>query len=189
MGYQSLCAPPLLQHHALLSPPRSYATGPISVRSTCAHHFQNIVGKCWVGVVPETEVSTGTLHYHSHSVKCACGGWLPSLSHRRAGHRSVQVQPHRAPHLRAPTDSGGNDFPNCGCASRDSEDTSHVSEFLGSCVCSSRCNPTHFYPCLSLYPQSRCCEGRTPLHDAGADSNRLHLLQAATLTRVSCSGV
>jgi hypothetical protein len=64
-----------------------------------------------------------------------------------------------------------------------------VSEFLGSCVCSSRCNPTHFYPCLSLYPQSRCCEGRTPLHDAGADSNRLHLLQAATLTRVSCSGV
>jgi GTP cyclohydrolase IA len=33
-----------------------YTTGPISIRSTCAHHFQNIVGKCWVGVLPEKEV-------------------------------------------------------------------------------------------------------------------------------------
>lgn len=33
-----------------------YTTGPISIRSTCAHHFQNIVGKCWVGIVPESEV-------------------------------------------------------------------------------------------------------------------------------------
>lgn len=33
-----------------------YTTGPISIRSTCAHHFQNIVGKCWVGIVPHTEV-------------------------------------------------------------------------------------------------------------------------------------
>ena len=33
-----------------------YTTGPISVRSTCAHHFQNIVGKCWIGIVPENEV-------------------------------------------------------------------------------------------------------------------------------------
>lgn len=33
-----------------------YTSGPISVRSTCAHHFQNIVGKCWVGIVPEDEV-------------------------------------------------------------------------------------------------------------------------------------
>lgn len=39
MGYQSL-----------------YTTGPISIRSTCAHHFQNIVGRCWVGIVPENEV-------------------------------------------------------------------------------------------------------------------------------------
>lgn len=39
MGYQSL-----------------YTSGPISIRSTCAHHFQNIVGKCWVGIVPENEV-------------------------------------------------------------------------------------------------------------------------------------
>jgi len=33
-----------------------YVSGPISVRSTCAHHFQNIVGKCWIGVLPEDEV-------------------------------------------------------------------------------------------------------------------------------------
>lgn len=39
MGYQSL-----------------YITGPISIRSTCAHHFQNIVGNCWVGIFPEKEV-------------------------------------------------------------------------------------------------------------------------------------
>jgi GTP cyclohydrolase I len=29
-----------------------YMTGPITIRSTCAHHFQPIVGKCWVGVFP-----------------------------------------------------------------------------------------------------------------------------------------
>jgi GTP cyclohydrolase I len=33
-----------------------YTTGPISIRSTCAHHFQNIVGRCWVGIIPEGEV-------------------------------------------------------------------------------------------------------------------------------------
>lgn len=33
-----------------------YTTGPISIKSTCAHHFQNIVGKCWIGVVPESDV-------------------------------------------------------------------------------------------------------------------------------------
>lgn len=33
-----------------------YTTGPITIRSTCAHHFQNIVGKCWVGIVPDEEV-------------------------------------------------------------------------------------------------------------------------------------
>lgn len=33
-----------------------YTVGPITIRSTCAHHFQNIVGKCWVGVVPGDEV-------------------------------------------------------------------------------------------------------------------------------------
>lgn len=39
MGYQSL-----------------YTSGPISVRSTCAHHLQNIVGNAWVGIVPDKEV-------------------------------------------------------------------------------------------------------------------------------------
>lgn len=29
-----------------------YTSGPISVRSTCAHHFMPIVGKCWIGVKP-----------------------------------------------------------------------------------------------------------------------------------------
>lgn len=33
-----------------------YTTGPISIRSTCAHHFQNIVGRCWIGIVPDQEV-------------------------------------------------------------------------------------------------------------------------------------
>jgi len=33
-----------------------YTSGPISIRSTCAHHFQKIVGKCWIGVLPEDEV-------------------------------------------------------------------------------------------------------------------------------------
>ena len=33
-----------------------YTSGPISVRSTCAHHFQNIVGNAWVGIIPEEEV-------------------------------------------------------------------------------------------------------------------------------------
>ena len=33
-----------------------YTSGPISVRSTCAHHFQNIVGNCWIGIIPNGEV-------------------------------------------------------------------------------------------------------------------------------------
>ena len=33
-----------------------YTSGPISIKSTCAHHFQNIVGKCWVGIIPNGEV-------------------------------------------------------------------------------------------------------------------------------------
>lgn len=33
-----------------------YVTGPISIRSVCAHHLQNIVGKCWIGVWPGKNV-------------------------------------------------------------------------------------------------------------------------------------
>ena len=29
-----------------------YTSGPISIKSTCAHHFQNIVGNAWVGIIP-----------------------------------------------------------------------------------------------------------------------------------------
>jgi GTP cyclohydrolase I len=29
-----------------------YCTGPITIRSTCAHHFCPIVGKAWIGVIP-----------------------------------------------------------------------------------------------------------------------------------------
>jgi len=31
-------------------------TGPITIRSTCAHHFQNIVGKAYIGVFPGKNV-------------------------------------------------------------------------------------------------------------------------------------
>ena len=33
-----------------------YVTGPITIRSTCAHHFASIVGKCYVGVFPGKNV-------------------------------------------------------------------------------------------------------------------------------------
>tara|TARA_B100000949_G_scaffold107450_1_gene95433 strand:- start:1369 stop:2034 length:666 start_codon:yes stop_codon:yes gene_type:complete len=33
-----------------------YLTGPIKIRSTCAHHFQPIVGNAWIGVFPGKNV-------------------------------------------------------------------------------------------------------------------------------------
>lgn len=33
-----------------------YITGPATINSTCAHHFQSIEGKCWVGVFPGEKV-------------------------------------------------------------------------------------------------------------------------------------
>jgi GTP cyclohydrolase I len=33
-----------------------YTTGPITVRSTCSHHFAPIIGKCWIGVIPGERV-------------------------------------------------------------------------------------------------------------------------------------
>lgn len=33
-----------------------YTVGPIDIRSTCAHHLQPIVGKCWIGVFPGNDV-------------------------------------------------------------------------------------------------------------------------------------
>ena len=33
-----------------------YTYGPISIKSTCAHNLQNIVGNAWVGIIPNGEV-------------------------------------------------------------------------------------------------------------------------------------
>lgn len=33
-----------------------YVVGPITVRSTCAHHLQNIRGSCWIGIYPGKNV-------------------------------------------------------------------------------------------------------------------------------------
>ena len=49
-------APPKITSFPNMGYKSLYTSGPISVRSTCAHHFQNIVGNCWVGVLPEDEV-------------------------------------------------------------------------------------------------------------------------------------
>ena len=143
MGYQSLCAPPSLQHHALHSRTRSYATGPISVRSTCAHHFQNIVGKCWVGVIPETEVSTGTLHYHSHPFKCT-GYHLFTTGTQVIGLSKFNRIVHHIcerPQIQEEMTSQIAD------ALRETVKPPHMS---ASCLCSSRCKPSHFFPSLPL---------------------------------------
>ncbi len=33
-----------------------YLVGPITIRSTCAHHLQNIRGNCWIGIYPGRNV-------------------------------------------------------------------------------------------------------------------------------------
>lgn len=33
-----------------------YLVGPVTIRSTCAHHLQNIRGSCWVGIYPGKNV-------------------------------------------------------------------------------------------------------------------------------------
>ena len=33
-----------------------YITGPISIDSTCAHHFQPITGSCYIGIFPDEKV-------------------------------------------------------------------------------------------------------------------------------------
>lgn len=33
-----------------------YLSGPITVRSTCSHHFCPILGKCWIGILPGKRV-------------------------------------------------------------------------------------------------------------------------------------
>ena len=50
------CPPPKVTAFPNMGYKSLYTTGPISIRSTCAHHFQNITGKCWVGIVPDEQV-------------------------------------------------------------------------------------------------------------------------------------
>jgi GTP cyclohydrolase IA len=33
-----------------------YVVGPIAIHSTCSHHFQNIIGKAYIGIAPDEEV-------------------------------------------------------------------------------------------------------------------------------------
>ena len=33
-----------------------YLVGPVTIRSTCAHHLQNIRGNCWIGIYPGKNV-------------------------------------------------------------------------------------------------------------------------------------
>ena len=49
-------APPRVTSFPNMGYKSLYTSGPISIRSTCAHHFQNIVGRAWVGIVPNGEV-------------------------------------------------------------------------------------------------------------------------------------
>ena len=49
-------APPRVTSFPNMGYKSLYTSGPISIRSTCAHHFQNIVGKAWIGIIPEDEV-------------------------------------------------------------------------------------------------------------------------------------
>ena len=47
---------PRITHFPNMGYKSMYTSGQISIKSTCAHHFQNIVGKCWVGIIPNGEV-------------------------------------------------------------------------------------------------------------------------------------
>lgn len=49
-------APPKITSFPNMGYKSLYTSGPISVRSVCAHHLQNIVGSAWVGIVPQDEV-------------------------------------------------------------------------------------------------------------------------------------
>ena len=50
------CPPPKITSFPNMGYKSMYTSGPITIRSTCAHHFQNIVGKCWVGIIPDEQV-------------------------------------------------------------------------------------------------------------------------------------
>ena len=47
---------PRITHFPNLGYKSMYTSGPISIKSTCAHHLQNIVGNAWVGIIPNGKV-------------------------------------------------------------------------------------------------------------------------------------
>ena len=49
-------APDLTAFPNVTSYDELYLVGPITIRSTCAHHLQNIRGNCWIGVYPGKNV-------------------------------------------------------------------------------------------------------------------------------------
>lgn len=49
-------APDLTAFPNVTSYDELYLVGPISIRSTCAHHLQNIRGNCWIGIYPGKNV-------------------------------------------------------------------------------------------------------------------------------------
>src|SRR5215510_7262915 len=51
-----LPAPDLTAFPNVTSYDELYLVGPITVRSTCAHHLQNIRGNCWIGIYPGKNV-------------------------------------------------------------------------------------------------------------------------------------
>src|SRR5258706_6112620 len=51
-----LPAPDLTAFPNVTSYDELYLVGPITIRSTCAHHLQNIRGNCWIGIYPGKNV-------------------------------------------------------------------------------------------------------------------------------------
>jgi GTP cyclohydrolase I len=49
-------APDLTAFPNVTSYDELYIVGPITIRSTCAHHLQNIRGNCWIGIYPGKNV-------------------------------------------------------------------------------------------------------------------------------------
>jgi GTP cyclohydrolase I len=49
-------SPPLTSFPNAKALDEMYITGPVTIRSTCAHHLVPIVGRCWIGVVPGERV-------------------------------------------------------------------------------------------------------------------------------------
>jgi GTP cyclohydrolase I len=49
-------APDLTAFPNVTSYDELYVVGPVTIRSTCAHHLQNIRGNCWIGIYPGKNV-------------------------------------------------------------------------------------------------------------------------------------